>query len=230
MNPPMTAILEAHGVSRLYEPDGGTVTRGVEGVDLSVAPGELVVLMGPSGCGKSTLLNLLGLIDAPTAGEVRFEGRPTRDLPDDQRSQLRRRRIGHVFQFFHLLPHLTVLENVELPLVLEGAPASESGPRAQALLERFGLGDRGNDSPGKLSGGQMQRVSLARALVAGPAVLLADEPTGSLDSANGREILELFRGLVEAEGRSIVMATHSSEAAAYGTRIVRMQDGRIVGP
>ena len=228
----MTAILEASGVSRLYhaspEPDGGTVTRGVEGVDFSLAPGELVVLMGPSGCGKSTLLNLLGLIDAPTAGEIRFEGRPTRDLPDEERSRLRRQRIGHVFQFFHLLPHLTVLENVELPMLLEGLPARQSEPRARALLERFGLGDRGADSPGKLSGGQMQRVSLARALVAGPAVLLADEPTGSLDSAAGAEILELFRTLVRTEGRSIVMATHSAEAAGYGTRVVKMQDGRLV--
>lgn len=224
----MPAILEAIGVSRLYEPDGGTATRGVEGIDLTVEPGELVVLMGPSGCGKSTLLNLLGLIDAPTAGEVRFEGQPTRDLVDEARSQLRRRRIGHVFQFFHLLPHLTVQENVELPMILDGKRGSETRVRARELLARFGLGDRGADSPGKLSGGQMQRVSLARALSAGPAVLLADEPTGSLDSANGREILELFRTLVADEGRSIVMATHSQEAAAYGTRVVRMQDGRIV--
>lgn len=229
MDPRMAAILEATRASRLYEPDGGTVTRGIEAVDLTIEPGELVVLMGPSGCGKSTLLNLFGLIDSPTAGEIRFEGRATRDLPDEERSRLRRRRIGHVFQFFHLLPHLTVIENVELPMILEGLPASASEPRARELLERFGLGDRAADSPGKLSGGQMQRVSLARALVAGPAVILADEPTGSLDSANGREILELFGSLVRDEGRSIVMATHSEEAARHGTRVVRMRDGRVVG-
>jgi ABC-type lipoprotein export system ATPase subunit len=227
-------LLAAVCLSRRFEASradpGSPVLVAVDRIDLEVRAGELVVLMGPSGCGKSTLLNLLGLLDHPTSGDVTFEGESTARMDDARRARIRRLRIGHVFQFFHLLPHLTLEQNVELPLVLDGRPSTETAGRAREALARFGLSDRCGDFPARLSGGQMQRVAIARALVAGPAVVLADEPTGSLDSATGREILETLAALAREPGRAVVMATHSAEAARIGTRRVGMQDGRLVAP
>ena len=186
----------------------------------------MVALAGPSGCGKSTLLNLVGCVDLPTSGQVRIDGRVTSALADDALTLLRRDRIGTIFQFFNLLPALTVEANVALPLVLQRVGAAEIARRTRAALDEVGLGDKARAYPAQISGGQLQRAAIARAIVHRPAVLLADEPTGNLDSRNGAVVLDLLRSLANA-GQAIVMATHSPEAAAACDRIVHLQDGRI---
>jgi putative ABC transport system ATP-binding protein len=200
--------------------------RGLDGVDLVVRRGEFVALTGPSGSGKSTLLTILGCLDRPDAGEYRLDGHPVATLSDKQLAAVRNRRIGFVFQSFHLLPLLRADENVALPLRYAGWSVERRLGRARELLERVGLGSRTHHRPNELSGGQCQRVAIARALVADPDVLCADEPTGNLDRASGREVLELFRAL-NAEGRTIVMVTHDPEVAGAASRRVRMEDGRI---
>ncbi|MGH2498910.1 MAG: ABC transporter ATP-binding protein [Candidatus Limnocylindria bacterium] len=197
-------------------------------VSLDVPAGQFCSVMGPSGSGKSTLLHLVAGIDAPTAGRVIVDGRDLATLSDDERTVLRRRRIGLVFQFFNLLPTLSALENAALPLELDGLGRRDASRRARALLADLGLGGRLEHRPHQLSGGQLQRVAIARALVGGPALVLADEPTGNLDSHAGEEILRLLRHTADARGHTVVMVTHDERAAAIGDRVVELQDGRIV--
>jgi putative ABC transport system ATP-binding protein len=208
--------------------DGDEAVRALDGVTLDVRAGEMVALVGPSGCGKSTLLNLVGCVDLPTAGTVYLDGAATHDLDDDALTRLRRDRVGTVFQFFNLLPALRVAENVALPLVLQRVPRSEIEKRVAAALAGVGLTEKARAYPAQLSGGQMQRVAIARATVHRPAILLADEPTGNLDSQTGAAVLELLRGLADC-GQAILVATHSEDAAARSDRVVRMRDGRILG-
>ena len=200
--------------------------RALRGVDISVAKGEFIAIMGPSGCGKSTMLNLVAGLDTPTDGEIRIDGDPITGMDEDDLALMRRRHIGIVFQFFNLLEGMTVLENVALPAVVAGRPRKQAETRARDLLDLLGIADKGGKTPGVLSGGQRQRLSIARALANEPTLLLADEPTGSLDSAGGAEVLELFRRLHEG-GQTIVLVTHSDEVASGADRIVRMRDGRI---
>jgi putative ABC transport system ATP-binding protein len=198
----------------------------LDGVSFDVESGELVALLGPSGCGKSTLLNLIGCIDLPDEGEVRVAGQLTSALDDDALTRLRRDCVGTVFQFFNLLPTLTLAENVALPLRLQGRPAEEIPARVHAALVAVGIADRAGSLPHQVSGGQLQRAAIARAIVHDPTVVLADEPTGNLDSHNGEVVLGILRELA-ARGQAIVMATHSAEAAARADRRIVMRDGRI---
>jgi ABC-type lipoprotein export system ATPase subunit len=217
--------LELKGVSKTYE-NGGQPVEVLHDVSLTAEAGTITVLMGRSGCGKTTLLNLAGVMDFPTAGEVRVEGRATGTLSERELTALRRTSIGFVFQFFQLLPTLTALENVELPLLLARAPnASET---ARDRLGWVGLADKAASFPYQLSGGQMQRVAIARALVHTPPVLIADEPTGNLDTASGEQVLELIRDSARRFGAAVLMATHSAEAAAIADVRVSMRDGRIL--
>jgi ABC-type lipoprotein export system ATPase subunit len=215
------ALLEARQVSKRY--DARWVLKDL---DLVVAAGERVALVGPSGCGKTTLLNLLGGLDRPDAGEVRFRGERLGTATPARLAELRRLDVGTIFQFFHLIPTLTAQENVELPLQLLGRPGREAAARAGALLAAVGLAERAGAWPRELSGGEMQRVAVARALATRPALLLADEPTGNLDSASGEWVLALLAELSEREGAALVLVTHSEAAAAICHRVVRMKDGR----
>ncbi len=219
---PPHVLLQATAVHHAYG------ERGVlAGVSLTVRTGERVALTGPSGSGKTTLLNLLGGVDRPRAGRIEFEGRSLGDLDADALALLRRQCIGTVFQFFHLLPTLTAAENVELPLQLLGVSSVERRERVAALLERVGVAGRADALPGELSGGEMQRVAIARALVHRPRLLLADEPTGNLDSRNGERVLQLLRALSDETGTAMVLVTHSAEAAAICHREIRLRDGVI---
>ena len=224
-DPTHTAIVEVAGLTKVYG-SGATRVTALDAVDLQVRAGEFVTVMGPSGCGKSTLLNLLGGLDTPTAGTVSIDGNPLGALPDDRLTELRRRRIGFVFQFFNLIPVLDAVENASLPLRLDGA--REAGERATAWLTRVGLGDRLHNRPDQLSGGQQQRVAIARALSTDPALVLADEPTGNLDSRSATEIGELLRQVSSEWGRSVLMVTHDPRIAAFAQRLVLMRDGRVV--
>lgn len=219
----MEALLEARGVARRYGP------RAVlEGLDMAVLPGERVALLGPSGCGKTTLLNLLGGLDLPDEGTVRLEGEALERMAPRRLAQVRRERYGTVFQFFHLIPTLTARENVELPLHLLTWDRSRVRDRAAHLLAAVGLDSRAEAWPSELSGGEMQRIAVARALAARPAVLLADEPTGNLDRASGEAVLDLILRLTDQEGTALVMVTHSEAAAAICHRVLRLMDGRLV--
>ena len=219
------AIVEIAGLTKVYG-SGATQVTALDAVDLVVPEGQFVTVMGPSGCGKSTLLNLLGGLDTPTAGSITIESSTLADLPDDQLTELRRRRIGFVFQFFNLIPVLDAVENASLPLRLDGA--KDADERAIRWLERMGLGDRLHNRPDQLSGGQQQRVAIARALSTDPALVLADEPTGNLDSKSASEIGELLRQVSAEWGRSVLMVTHDPRIASYASRLVLMRDGRIV--
>lgn len=201
--------------------------QAVRGVSLTVQGGEFVTIMGPSGSGKSTLMHLMGALDTPTTGRAVFQGQDLQELSDSQRSILRRTRIGFVFQSFNLLPTLTAAENVALPLLLGGGGRRESMSRASASLERVGLTHRAEHFPDELSGGEMQRVAVARALVGDPDALLCDEPTGNLDSATSQEVLSLLASLPEPGRRTVIMVTHDPNAAQYGSRLVRIRDGLI---
>ena len=221
-----TAVAAAgRGLVKSYE-EAGTRHRVLAGVDLQVHAGELVSVMGPSGSGKSTLLHLLGGLDVPDDGEVVIEGRPLSTMTDDERTRLRGERVGIVYQFFNLVPVLTVAENVALPAIVAGRSADGHRSRTQELLERVGLEGHGDKLPSQLSGGQQQRVAVARALFRDPAVVLADEPTGNLDLDTGAEILELF---VDARdrGQSTLMVTHDPRSAACGDRVLLLRDGRL---
>ena len=213
--------------ARKTYPAADAPVRALDGVSLEVDRGEMVALVGPSGCGKSTLLNLVGCVDLPTSGHVFVEGHDTLELDDDALTLLRRDRIGTVFQFFNLLPALTIEANVGLPLVLQGRPAPEIAQRVAPALAAVGLADKAHAYPAQISGGQLQRAAIARAMIHAPAVVLADEPTGNLDSHNGQNVLQLLRGLADG-GQAILMATHSADAAAVCDRTIRMHDGRIV--
>ncbi|MGF1466770.1 MAG: ABC transporter ATP-binding protein [Sandaracinaceae bacterium] len=220
-------LIELAGVERVYGA-GEAEVRALDGVDLIIEPGELVAIMGASGSGKSTVMNVIGCLDTPTAGSYRFRGIPVETLDGDRRALLRRRYLGFIFQGFNLLPRTSALENVELPLVYRAVGAQERRVRAAAALDRVGLGDRLRHTPAELSGGQQQRVAIARAIVSDPEVILADEPTGNLDSRTSRSILEMLTELNRDRGMTVVMVTHEAEMAAYFERTVRFVDGRIV--
>jgi putative ABC transport system ATP-binding protein len=200
--------------------------RALRGVDLDVARGEFVAIMGPSGCGKSTLLNLVAGLDTPDEGEITIADELITGRSEDDLARMRRRHIGIVFQFFNLLEGMTVLENVVLPAVIAGKKRKQAETRARDMLDLLGLGDKSRELPGVLSGGQRQRLAIARALANEPTLLLADEPTGALDTAGGHEVLELFKRL-HSDGQTILMVTHNQEVADAADRIVRMRDGRI---
>jgi putative ABC transport system ATP-binding protein len=220
-------IVETRSLSKQYGA-GETAVAALRAVSLRVEPGAFVAVMGPSGCGKSTLLQLLGGLDRPTSGDVLIEGRALARLSDDDLTALRRRRIGFVFQTYNLLPVLSAVENAALPLTLDGVRQAEAHARAAAWLERVGLGDRLHHRPAQLSGGQQQRVAVARALVTEPALVLADEPTGNLDSRSADAIAQLLRQVADEWGRSVLMVTHDPRIAAYADRIVFLKDGTIV--
>jgi putative ABC transport system ATP-binding protein len=222
----MESILRANGLAKRYEAEAIGV-EALRGIDFEVRRGEFVAIMGPSGSGKSTLLHLIGGLDRPSAGEVVLAGQPLAALSDRDLTLLRRRRVGVVFQFFNLLPTLTAEENVALPLMLDGLPGETCRSRAAEALAVVGLGERAGRLPHQLSGGEQQRVAIARALVARPALLLADEPTGNLDSASGAQVLDALRRASD-EGQTVVMVTHDPGAAARANRVVFLQDGRVV--
>ncbi|MGH7728700.1 MAG: ABC transporter ATP-binding protein [Vulcanimicrobiaceae bacterium] len=223
----MSVVVRGRAVRKVYADGGAEAVVALAGIDFEVAAGELVGLVGPSGCGKSTVLNLVGCIDLPSSGSLEIDGRATSALGDDALTTLRRERIGTIFQFFNLLPALSVAENVALPLVLARRPRSEVRKRVADALTAVGIADKSSAYPAQLSGGQLQRAAVARATVHRPAIVLADEPTGNLDSQNGARVLDLLRALAD-RGQAILMATHASEAAARCDRIIRMRDGTIV--
>jgi putative ABC transport system ATP-binding protein len=219
------AIIALEGVSRVYT-SGRLAVPALVSVDLQINRGEFVAIIGPSGSGKSTMMNILGCLDRPTSGRYILDGTPVDTLDDDGLARLRSRSIGFVFQSYNLLPRTTALENVSAPLMYQGVRRRERHARARAALERLGLGDRLDHEPTELSGGQQQRVGIARALVTEPALLLADEPTGNLDSHSGAEVIALFHDL-HASGRTIILITHDPEVAAVADRQVHIRDGRI---
>jgi len=222
---PRDALIVTMNLQRDYDM-GGEVVHALRGVDLTIRKNEFVAIMGPSGSGKSTLMNLIGCLDSPTNGEYWLNGHRVSDLGDDELARIRNKEIGFVFQTFNLLPRATALHNVELPLVYAGLGARERRGLASEALTRVGLADRMTHRPNELSGGQRQRVAIARALVNQPSILLADEPTGNLDSATSEEILALFEGLFH-EGQTIVLVTHEADIAAHARRQVHLKDGRV---
>src|SRR5262245_48344270 len=221
----MAEVCTVRGVRKTFEAELAPV-RALRGVDLDIGAGEFVAIMGPSGCGKSTLLNLIAGLDTPDEGEISIAGEKITGRDEDELARMRRRHIGIVFQFFNLLEGMTVLENVVLPAVIAGSKRRAAETRARDMLDLLGLGDKMRELPGVLSGGQRQRLAIARALANEPTLLLADEPTGALDSAGGLEVLELFKRL-HSDGQTILMVTHNDEVAAAGDRIVRMRDCRV---
>ena len=221
------AIVRATGIHKTYD-TGKVQVNALRGVDLSVGRGEMVAIMGPSGCGKTTMLNCLSGLDDVDSGQVVIDGVVLHELPDDERSDYRARNMGFVFQLYNLLPVLTSVENVEMPLPLSGIGATEARRRSMAMLERVGLDDRASHLPSELSGGQRQRVTIARALVNQPSIIWADEPTGDLDSETTNEIMDLIIELNRANQQSFILVTHSEEVGRMAHRIVRMRDGAIV--
>ncbi len=222
---PRDAVIVTRNLQRDYDM-GGEVVRALRGVDLVIRKNEMVAIMGPSGSGKSTLMNLIGCLDSPTAGEYWLNGHRVSELEDDELARIRNKEIGFVFQTFNLLPRATALHNVELPLVYAGLGSKERRGLATEALSRVGLQDRMHHRPNELSGGQRQRVAIARALVNQPSILLADEPTGNLDSATSEEILGLFEALF-SEGQTILLVTHERDIAVHARRQVHLKDGRV---
>ena len=218
-------VIETRGLRKEYQMGSETIYA-LRGVDLEIRRNEYVAVMGPSGSGKSTLMNLIGCLDTPTAGEYVLNGQAVQDLEDDELARIRNREIGFVFQTFNLLPRASALHNVELPLIYAGVPAKERAERARAALVRTGLGDRVEHRPNELSGGQRQRVAIARALVNNPSILLADEPTGNLDSVTSADIMEVFDGLHDA-GQTIIMVTHELDMSEHAERTITLRDGMI---
>ncbi len=219
-------MIELRGVKKTYQM-GGSAVHALDGVDLSVANGEFVAVIGPSGSGKSTLMNIIGCLDLADEGQYILNGQPIDDYTERQLGEIRNREIGFIFQQFNLLPKLTAYENVELPLIYQGLPLGERRTRVTEALEKVGLTERMTHRPTELSGGQQQRVAIARALSTKPTLILADEPTGNLDSKSGKEIMELLIGL-NREGRGIILITHDPGVAAQAKRRVKMYDGKIV--
>ena len=219
-------MIRLENIHRVFQV-GDQSVRALNRVELTVREGEYVSIMGPSGSGKSTMLNILGLLDRPNEGTYFLEDVNTTDLSDDQQAEVRRHKIGFIFQFFHLIPRLTAAENVEMPLILAGVEPGERKKRVAGVLERLGLPDRARHRPDQLSGGQRQRVAIARATIMEPAIILADEPTGNLDRASGKEVIETIESL-NREGMTVVMVTHDPELGRRTVRQVQMDDGRII--
>ncbi|MGH3985201.1 MAG: ABC transporter ATP-binding protein [Pseudonocardiaceae bacterium] len=217
-------MIQLEGVTKVYRM-GSVEVQALYGVDLAIDDGDLVAIMGPSGSGKTTLMNILGCLDIPTSGRYLLDGTDVSSLSDNQLAKIRSRKIGFVFQSFNLVPRTSAIRNVELPLVYAGV--RDRRPRARSVLEQVGLGERAKHMPNELSGGQQQRVAIARALINDPAMLLADEPTGNLDTASSVELLKLLGALNDA-GRTVVIITHEEDIARFAKRVVRLRDGRIV--
>ncbi|MDX1392869.1 MAG: ABC transporter ATP-binding protein [Gemmatimonadota bacterium] len=222
---PDDAVIKTRDLHKHYVMGAETV-KALNGVDVQIRRNEYVSIMGPSGSGKSTLMNLIGCLDSPTSGEYILNGQPVQDLDDDELARIRNREIGFVFQTFNLLPRATALHNVELPLIYAGVGSKDRQRRAALSLERVGLGDRMDHRPNELSGGQRQRVAIARALVNDPSIVLADEPTGNLDSSTSDEIMQVFESL-HAAGQTIIMVTHEFDIAAHSQRVITLVDGKI---
>jgi putative ABC transport system ATP-binding protein len=222
-------VIEARALRKIYG-DGEARVEALRGIDLGVAPGEYVAIMGPSGSGKSTLLHLLSGIEDPTSGQVLVDGRDLATMTDDQRTILRRRRIGLIFQSFNLLPTLTAEENAAVPLLLAGEKRAVARQHAQEALAWVGLSQRRHHVPSALSGGEQQRVAIARALVIAPTILLADEPTGNLDTVAGQQVITMFRQLVDQRRQSVLLITHDARVAAGADRVLYLRDGILVGP
>ena len=221
------SLISATNLTKVYG-SGDTAVRALDNVSLQVEPGEFIAVMGPSGCGKSTLLHLLGGLDRPTSGSVTIDGHSLSDLSDDKLTELRRHKVGFIFQFFNLIPVLNAVENAALPVTLDGVRQAEARERATDWLRKVGLDDRLDHRPDQMSGGQQQRVAVARALVANPALILADEPTGNLDTRASEEIAALLRQVANEWGRSVVIVTHDPRIAAHADRIIFLKDGAIV--
>ena len=221
----MPPVIRVHNACKQYRDEAAPI-EALQDISLEIGAGEFVAVMGPSGCGKSTLLHILGAMDRPTRGEVWLGDLPLHTYDEEALTRVRRAQVGFVFQFFYLLPTFTVEENVGLPLLLAGG--NHAGPKIARLLERVGLAHRLKALPHQLSGGEMQRVAIARAVIHEPPLILADEPTGNLDSENGAHILDLLRGISAGSGTTVVMATHSEAAAQWGTRVIHMKDGRVI--
>jgi putative ABC transport system ATP-binding protein len=219
-------LIEARDLVKVYAM-GETEVRALAGVSADIAQGEFIAVMGPSGSGKSTFMNVLGCLDRPTSGEYRLAGEPVSQLAPDRLAELRNRRIGFVFQHFNLLARTPAVENVELPLVYAGMPKKERSERAMRMLGRVGLAERAHHHPAQLSGGQQQRVAIARALVSEPLLILADEPTGALDSQTSLEIMALFQAL-NRQGMTVIVVTHENDVARFASRVIRFRDGRIL--
>jgi putative ABC transport system ATP-binding protein len=225
------ALIEVKNLSKTYQLGANNVVHALRGISLSIDKGEFVTVVGPSGSGKSTLMHILGCLDQPTSGQYFLDGKDVSRLSDDELSGIRNRQLGFVFQGFNLLARTSALENVELPLLYTnggGFSAAERRKRAAAALEAVGLSDRADHHPNQLSGGQQQRVAIARALLNNPSILLADEPTGNLDSRTSIEVMDIFQALKEQRGITIVLITHEQQVAEYGSRIVTFKDGHIV--
>ncbi len=218
-------VIEINNITKVYEV-GTQEVHALRGISLNVDENEYLAIMGPSGSGKSTLMNILGCLDTPTDGTYKFVNNLVNQMNDDQLAEIRNREIGFVFQTFNLLPRATALHNVELPMIYNGTPSSKRKKIAQAALERVGLGDRMTHRPNELSGGQRQRVAIARALVNNPQIILADEPTGNLDTRTGEEIMEIFEELHE-QGNTIILVTHEEYIAEHTNRIIRLRDGKV---
>jgi putative ABC transport system ATP-binding protein len=219
-------MLSLRNLSKAYRTDE-VETTALDSIDLDIADGEFVAIMGPSGCGKSTLLNIIGMLDSPTSGEYIFKGQNVAGLPEAELAKVRKANIGFIFQSFNLIDELTVRENVELALLYHDMPAAERRNRVDAVMDKVGIAHRAKHRPSQLSGGQQQRVAVARAVVGSPSMILADEPTGNLDTAHGEEVMQMLRRLNQ-EGSTIVMVTHSPAHADYAGRVVNMLDGRVL--
>jgi putative ABC transport system ATP-binding protein len=221
------SIISTQNLTKIFG-SGATAVTALDHINLSVNTGEFVAVMGPSGCGKSTLLHLIGGLDRPTDGKVIIEGTSIAEMEDDRLTELRRRKIGFIFQFFNLIPVLNAVENAALPVTLDGVKPAEAQKKGAEWLARFGLSDRLSSRPDQLSGGQQQRVAIARALAAEPSLILADEPTGNVDTRSGDEIASLLRDVAKKYGRTVIMVTHDPRIAAYADRIIFLKDGRVV--
>ena len=222
----MEHLIDARNLYKIYNP-GENEVHALDGVSLTIDRGEFVAIIGQSGSGKSTFMNTLGLLDSPTSGEYYLEGREVSKLTDDELSEIRNKEIGFIFQGFNLIPSLTATGNVELPLIYRGMPAAQRHELSDAALERVGIGHRKNHRPAEMSGGQQQRVAIARAVAARPPIILADEPTGNLDTHSGEEVMRILKELND-EGRTVILITHDNSIAAQAKRIIRIQDGKIV--